>query len=213
MPSIIPSLQRLWETIMDIQALIAFAQVIMIDVSLSGDNAVIIAMAAVGLVDAQRRKAIAIGITGAIVLRVILAALAVHLLDIPGLVLIGGIMLAWVCVKMWRELRANDEADEQHIKHTPKTLWQAVIQITIADVSMSLDNVLAVAGAARDHVWVMAFGLVLSIALMAVAADFIVGLLKKWPWLNYAGLALIVFVSARMIFEGAASLNLNGGQL
>jgi YjbE family integral membrane protein len=122
---------------------------------------------------------------------------------VPGLVLIGGLMLAWVCWKMWRELRAAEAASEHHAEAETKTLWQAVVQITIADVSMSLDNVLAVAGAAREHIWVMATGLILSIVLMAVAANFIVGLLKRWPVLNYIGLALIVYVSARMIFDGA----------
>jgi YjbE family integral membrane protein len=160
-------------------------------------------MAAAGLSAAQRRRAIGIGIGGAILLRVIFAVITVTLLDVPGLVLFGGLMLAWVCWKMWRELRARDEAIGHHIRPQNKTLWQAVLQITIADVSMSLDNVLAVAGAARDHVWVMATGLILSIVLMAVAANLIVGLLKRWPVLNYIGLALIVYVSARMIYDGA----------
>jgi YjbE family integral membrane protein len=184
----------------------ALLQVIFIDVSLSGDNAIIIAMAAAGLTVSQRKRAIGIGIGGAILLRVVFAIVTVSLLDVPGLVLVGGLMLAWVCWKMWRELRASEEAAEQHVEPQTKTLWQAVLQITIADVSMSLDNVLAVAGAARDHIWVMATGLILSIVMMAVAANFIVGLLKRWPVLNYIGLALIVYVSARMIFDGAEAL-------
>jgi YjbE family integral membrane protein len=164
-------------------------------------------MAAAGLSVRQRKRAIGIGISGAILLRVIFAVITVSLLDVPGLVLVGGLMLAWVCWKMWRELRAKEHALEHHLQQENKTLWQAVVQITIADVSMSLDNVLAVAGAARDHVWVMATGLILSIVLMAVAANFIVGLLKRWPVLNYIGLALIVYVSARMIYDGAQALN------
>jgi YjbE family integral membrane protein len=164
-------------------------------------------MAAAGLSVRQRKRAIGIGISGAILLRVIFAVITVSLLDVPGLVLIGGLMLAWVCWKMWRELRANQEAIEHHLKRENKTLWQAVVQITIADVSMSLDNVLAVAGAAREHIWVMAIGLILSIVMMAVAANFIVGLLKRWPVLNYIGLALIVYVSARMIFDGARDVS------
>jgi YjbE family integral membrane protein len=187
-------------------AALALVQVLLIDVSLSGDNAIIIAMAAAGLPGAQRKQAIAIGISGAIVLRVIFAVLTVNLLDVPGLVLIGGLMLAWVCWRMWRELRASQDADERQVAPDPKTLWQAVLQITIADVSMSLDNVLAVAGAARDHLWVMGIGLTLSIVLMAVAANLIVGLLKRWPVLNYIGLFLIVYVSARMIYEGAEAV-------
>lgn len=185
---------------------LAFAQVVLIDVSLSGDNAIIIAMAAAGLADAQRKKAIAIGIGAAILLRIIFAVLTVHLLDVPGLVLIGGLMLAWVCWKMFKELRASDDESAHHAKHEPKSLWQAIMQITIADVSMSLDNVLAVAGAAREHIYVMAAGLIIAIGMMAVAANLITGLLKKWPLLNYAGLALIVYVSARMIVDGFISL-------
>jgi len=160
-------------------------------------------MAAAGLSATQRKRAIGIGISGAILLRVVFAFITVTLLDVPGLVLAGGLMLAWVCWKMWRELRAREDAFEHHVRPETKTLWQAVAQITVADVSMSLDNVLAVAGAARDHVWVMATGLILSIVLMAVAANLIVGLLKRWPILNYIGLALIVYVSARMIVDGA----------
>ena len=192
---------RLWP------AAAALLQVILIDVSLSGDNAIIIAMAAAGLSVRQRKRAIGIGISGAILLRVIFAVITVSLLDVPGLVLVGGLMLAWVCWKMWRELRAKEAAIEHHLQQENKTLWQAVVQITIADVSMSLDNVLAVAGAAREHVWVMATGLILSIVMMAIAANFIVGLLKRWPVLNYIGLALIVYVSARMIYDGAWALS------
>jgi YjbE family integral membrane protein len=185
---------------------VALLQVLLIDVSLSGDNAIIIAMAAVGLPAGQRRRAIAIGISGAIVLRVIFAILTVNLLDVPGLVLVGGLMLAWVCWRMWRELRASQDATGHHAEPVTKTLWQAVLQITIADVSMSLDNVLAVAGAARDHLWVMGIGLALSIAMMAVAANLIVGLLKRWPILSYMGLLLIIYVSGRMIVDGAEAL-------
>jgi YjbE family integral membrane protein len=187
-------------------AAVALAQVLLIDVSLSGDNAIIIAMAAAGLPAGQRRPAIAIGISAAILLRVVFAVVAVNILDVPGLVLVGGLMLAWVCWKMWRELRADRDAAEHHAGPDTKTLWQAVVQITIADVSMSLDNVLAVAGASRGHVWVMVFGLALSIAMMAVAANLIVGLLKRWPVLNYVGLALIIYVSARMIVDGAVAV-------
>jgi YjbE family integral membrane protein len=187
-------------------AAVALLQVLLIDVSLSGDNAIIIAMAAVGLPAGQRKQAIGIGISGAIVLRVIFAVLTVSLLDVPGLVLVGGLMLAWVCWRMWRELRASQDAVDDEVEPDTKTLWQAVLQITIADVSMSLDNVLAVAGAARDHLWVMGFGLALSIGLMAVAANLIVGLLKRWPILNYMGLLLIVWVSGKMIVEGAQAV-------
>jgi YjbE family integral membrane protein len=186
----------------DVSAAFAFLQVVLIDVSLSGDNAIIIAMAAAGLPRPQRRHAITMGIGAAIAMRVVFAVLTVYMLDVPGLVFIGGLLLAWVCWKMWRELRANHDAAVHHVRPETKTLWEAVAQITIADVSMSLDNVLAVAGAARDHVYVMAAGLLISIACMAVAANLIVALLKRWPWLSYAGLALIVYIAGRMIVEG-----------
>jgi YjbE family integral membrane protein len=189
----------------DWSAAFAFLQVILIDVSLSGDNAIIIGMAAAGLPPPQRRKGIAIGIGAAIALRVVFAVLIVYLLDVPGLVLVGGLMLAWVCWKMWSELRASHDVATRHAAPQSKTLWQAVAQITVADVSMSLDNVLAVAGAAREHLYVMIAGLVISIACMAVAANLVVRLLKRWPYLSYAGLALIVYISARMIVEGGVA--------
>ena len=184
----------------------ALLQVILIDVALSGDNAIIIGMAAAGLPEDQRKKAIAIGIGGAVVLRVVFAIAAVYLLAIPGIVLVGGAMLAWVCVKMWREIRQEAADEAAHAAHHHKTLWDAITQITVADASMSLDNVLAVAGAARDHIYIMAIGLVLAIAMMAVAANAISGLLKRWFWLNYAGLALIAFVAVKMMVEGAHSI-------
>jgi len=190
----------------DVSATVAFLQVILIDVSLSGDNAIIIAMAAAGLPRPQRRQAITMGIGAAIAMRVVFAIMTVYLLDVPGLVFVGGLLLFWVCWKMWCELRANQDAAAHHLSPQIKTFWQAVAQITIADVSMSLDNVLAVAGAAREHVYVMAAGLLISIACMAVAANLIVALLKRWPWLSWAGLALIVYISARMTYEGGAAL-------
>lgn len=194
------------ELAVSLPGLSALLQVILIDVALSGDNAIIIGMAAAGLPDAQRKQAIAIGIGGAVVLRVVFAIAAVYLLAIPGIVLVGGAMLGWVCVKMWREIR-QDAADEAaHVAHHPKKLWDAISQITVADASMSLDNVLAVAGAARDHIYIMAVGLMLAIAMMAVAANAISGLLNRWFWLNYTGLALIAFVAAKMIVEGAHSI-------
>jgi YjbE family integral membrane protein len=190
----------------DASAAFAFLQVVLIDVSLSGDNAIIIGMAAAGLPPARRRQGIAIGIGAAIVLRIVFAVLIVYLLDVPGLILAGGLMLAWVCWKMWSELRAGRDAETHHAAPQTKTLLQAVVQITVADVSMSLDNVLAVAGAARAHVYVMIAGLVISIACMAVAANLVVGLLKRWPYLSYAGLALIVYISVRMTIEGGVGL-------
>ena len=190
----------------DLAATFAFLQVLLIDISLSGDNAIIIAMAAAGLPRPQRRQAIALGIGAAIALRIVFAILTVFLLDVPGLVFVGGMMLAWVCWKMWSELRASQDVAAHHGEPRTKTLWQAVVQITVADFSMSLDNVLAVAGAARAHIYVMAAGLIISIACMAVAANLIARLLKRWPLLSYAGLALIVYIAARMTIEGGAAV-------
>jgi YjbE family integral membrane protein len=188
-------------------ALSALFQVILIDVALSGDNAIVIALAASGLPAEQRKKAIAIGIGAAIALRVVFAISAVFLLELPGLLIAGGLMLGWVCVKMWRELRQESEDEAHHVAHKAKTLRDAVLQITFADVSMSLDNVLAVSGAARDHIFVMAAGLVLAIAMMAFAANAIAPLLRRWRWLNYAGLALIAFVAVKMVVEGSGVSN------
>ena len=159
-------------------------------------------MAAAGLSATQRKRAIGIGISGAILLRVVFAFITVTLLDVPGLVLAGGLMLAWVCWKMWRELRARDDAAEHHVRPETKTLWQAVAQITVADVSMSLDNVLAVAGAAREHPWVLVFGLVLSIGLMGLAASMVARMLDRWRWIGWIGLVLVLYIALRMIHHG-----------
>jgi len=202
------------------QALTALLQVIMIDLVLAGDNAVVIGLAAAGLPPDQRRRAIMAGILAATVLRLGFAAVTTQLLQILGLLLAGGILLLWVCWKMWRELRAGHEeweADESartlpgngdpaRGKRSRKTFRQAAVQILIADVSMSLDNVLAVAGAARDHPFILAFGLVLSVALMGVAADLIGRLLQRHRWIAYVGLAIIFYVACKMIYRGALEL-------
>jgi YjbE family integral membrane protein len=200
------------------EALTALLQVIMIDLVLAGDNAIVIGLAAAGLPKDQRNKAILIGIIAATVLRIGFAAATTQLLQIVGLLLAGGILLLWVCWKMWRELRTSHaeelnatEALEGHdIKENGtvaggaprKTFAQAAWQIVIADVSMSLDNVLAVAGAAREHPSVLVFGLILSIALMGIAASFIAGLLQKHRWIAYIGLAVILYVALEMIWRG-----------
>ena len=183
-----------------------FLQVVLIDIALSGDNAIVIALAAAGLPAHQRRRAILVGIAAAIALRVMFALGAVYLLKVPGLLLIGGLMLGWVCVKMWRENRSEADDEAHHVRHEPKTFRLAVAEITIADASMSLDNVLAVAGAARAHVYIMAAGLLLAIGMMGIAANLIAPLLKRWPLLSYLGLALIVFVAGKMIVEGFIAL-------
>ncbi|NKN05654.1 TerC family protein [Rhizobium laguerreae] len=187
----------------------ALLQVIAIDLVLAGDNAVVIGLAAAGLEATQRRKAIIVGIVAATLLRILFASVAVYLLAIVGLLLAGGLLLLWVCWKMWRELRAGH--GEHHgavgAEGAPKkTFFQAATQIVIADVSMSLDNVLAVAGAAREHPSVLVIGLALSIALMGIAANFIARLLTNHRWIAYVGLLIILYVSLDMIHRGGVEL-------
>jgi YjbE family integral membrane protein len=209
----------LFESLLTSEALVALGQVIMIDLVLAGDNAIVIGLAAAGLPKDQRNKAILIGIIAATVLRIIFALLTTQLLQILGLLLMGGVLLLWVCWKMWRELRAGPEHDIDAIealgdedtnkdgsvaKGAPrKTFAQAAWQIVIADVSMSLDNVLAVAGAAHEHPTVLVIGLVLSIALMGLAASFIARLLQNHRWIAYVGLLIILYVAGDMIYRGA----------
>jgi YjbE family integral membrane protein len=188
-------------------------QVILIDLVLAGDNAIVIGLAAAGLPQAQRVKAILIGIGVATMLRMLFAGLATQILQIVGLLLAGGILLLWVCWKMWRELRASStgptgakEAGASAGSKPRKTLVEASWQIIVADVSMSLDNVLAVAGAAREHPVVMIFGLGLSIAMMGVAASFIAHLLQTHRWIAYVGLAVILYVAVEMIFRGTLDI-------
>ncbi|MFZ2091847.1 MAG: TerC family protein [Pseudolabrys sp.] len=189
-------------------AMAALLQVIMIDLVLAGDNAVIIGLAAAGLPSERRGRAILVGIAAATVLRLVFAAVAVELLEIVGLLLAGGILLLWVCWKMWRELRGPSAEDTEAAltkgeAHVPrKTFAQAAWQIVVADISMSLDNVLAVAGAARDHPAALVFGLALSIVLMGVAAGFIAKLLNRHRWIAYVGLAIILYVALDMIWRG-----------
>lgn len=193
--------------------LLALIQVILIDVALSGDNAIVIAMAAAGLATHQRKRAIAIGIGAAIVMRVLFSLGAVWLMKFPVVLFIGGLMLLWVCWKMYQEITSEGEEKQLEGK---KTMLAAVTQIAVADISMSIDNVLAVAGAASDHVYVMAFGLLLSIGLMAVAASYIVGLLNRWPWLKWCGLALILYVAGAMLWKSwpyIVQAYLEGGKL
>lgn len=199
-----------------IAAVTAFFQVVFIDLVLAGDNAVVIGMAAAGLPSAQRVKAVVIGIAAATLLRISFALGATTLLSIVGLLLAGGILLLWVCWKMWRELRedasnaAAEALADEDLDHSGqiadggkrKTLMQAAIQIIIADVSMSLDNVLAVAGAAHEHPIVLIFGLVLSVGLMGAAATVVARILNKYKWVAYVGLAIILYVAIRMIYEG-----------
>ena len=190
----------------------AFLQVVMIDLVLAGDNAIVIGMAAAGLAPQMRRKAILIGIGAATILRIGFALVASHLLAFTGLLLAGGLLLLWVCYKMWRELQGSDGHEAQHAiekanalvpPSARKTLKQAVLQIIIADVSMSLDNVLAVAGAAQQHFEALIFGLGLSVVLMGAASSVIARLLGRFRWIAWIGLAIILYVAVRMVYEGA----------
>ncbi len=197
--------------------LYALLSVLVIDLVLAGDNAVVVGMAAAGLPHQLRRKAILFGIGSAALLRIILALFATQILDVVGVVLIGGFLLLWVCWKLWRELSVGGHAAEttataalriRGAPHPavadarPKTFRQAILQIVVADVSMSLDNVLAVAGTARHHIWVLIIGLSMSVALMGVAATLIAGTLRRYPWISYLGLALIGWVALTMIWSG-----------
>ncbi len=180
--------------------LLALLQILLIDVTLAGDNAVVVGLAVAGLPPAIRKRAIVAGLVAATLIRLALSAVAVSLLAVIGLTLAGGILLLWVCWKMARELRAPDH-DETGVKPT-KTLGQAVRQIMLADLSMSLDNVLAVAGAARGHLWIMAAGLALSVVLMAVAANLLAKLLQRQRWIAWVGLATVLYVAVEMIVKG-----------
>jgi YjbE family integral membrane protein len=208
------------------EGIAALLSVILIDIALAGDNAVVVGMAAAGLPAEQRRRAILVGIAAAAGLRIVFASFTVQLLEIIGLLLAGGLLLLWVAWKLWREIRSGmlgqaPEAEDPQEEATPdrfeqdpsapatvpqKSFRQAVAQIIIADVSMSLDNVLAVAGAAREHEIVLIFGLALSVALMGVAASLVAHLLRRCHWIAYLGLAIILYVALRMIWDGANEL-------
>lgn len=181
----------------------------MVDLVLAGDNAIVVGIVAAGLPRKQRAQVILIGIAAATFLRVAFAVATSQILQIIGLTLAGGILLLWVCWKLWRELRSQTrdhaDADEQQLEEaaaSQKSFRKCIIQIVVADVSMSLDNVLAVAGVARDHTWVLVVGLILSVAFMGAAAAVIAGLLKRYHWISYIGLAIIFYVACRMIWDG-----------
>lgn len=179
--------------------LLSLAQVVLIDVTLAGDNAVVVGLAVTGLPKRQRRLAILVGLAGAAVLRIALGAVTVQLLAIVGLLLAGGLLLLWVVWKSFRELR---HAPVAGAAGPTKTMRQAMLQILLADVSMSLDNVLAVAGAADGRLWILAVGLVLSVLLMGVAAQAIAGLLERHRWLAWVGLGIVFWVAVRLIWDG-----------
>ena len=204
-------------SLLDPEALTALASVILIDIALAGDNAIAVGMAAAGLPAAQRRQAILIGVIAAALMRIAFAIFTAQLLDVIGLLLAGGLLLLWVAWKLWRELRGGAMVEEEEREAEAalediepvapsKTLGAAVTQIVVADVSMSLDNVLAVAGAARDHELVLIFGLVLSVALMGLAASVVARLLRRYRWIAYVGLAIIVYVALVMVWDGTMAV-------
>ena len=192
----------------------ALLSVVIVDVVLAGDNAIVVGMAAAGLPIERRRRVIVLGIAAATILRILLAYFAVQLLVIIGMTLAGGILLLWVSWKMYREFREMQVAEhatadgccQKRVPLRRKSAGQALTQIVLADVSMSLDNVLAVAGIARDHFKLLAFGLVLSVALMGFASTYIARLLDRHFWISWVGLGIITFVALRMIWEGSTQV-------
>jgi YjbE family integral membrane protein len=194
-------------------AMAAFIQVLMIDIVLAGDNAIVVGALAAGLPDAQRKKVIIIGVMAALVLRVIFALMVTWLLGIVGLVLAGGVLLLWVAWRMYRDIRGHSgspespgspeiEGDESSGVMPAKSFAGAAWAVAVADVSMSLDNVLAVAGAAREHPGILIVGLIFAVALMGIAANFIAKYIERYRWIAWIGLAVILYVAVKMIVDG-----------
>jgi YjbE family integral membrane protein len=204
------------ESLISVAEISALLQVIFVDLILAGDNAIVVGMVAAGLPVADRKKIIFAGIVAATVMRILFALITVQLLQIVGLVLAGGLLLLWVCWRLWRDIDERrkrgplDPLARADVETRPtKTMRQAVVQIVIADISMSLDNVLAVAGIAREHTWVLVVGLVLSVAFMGLAAAIIAHLLERYHWVAYIGLIVIFYVAVSMILDGTGDLVLS----
>ena len=196
-----------------IAALIPLAQILLIDLSLAGDNAIAVGLAAAGLPERDRHRAVIAGIAAATVLRILFAGFAVQLLRITGLLAAGGLLLLWVAWKMWRDVRHAERVQQSAViaqdvyqVAAPKKLSAAITQIVIADVSMSLDNVLAVAGVAREHIWVLVSGFGLSVLLMGAASALVARLTGRFPWIAYAGLAVVLYTALHMMWEGGRDL-------
>ncbi|MBA3576651.1 MAG: YjbE family putative metal transport protein [Sphingomonas sp.] len=199
----------------------AFIQVLLIDLVLAGDNAIVVGALAAGLPPEERRKVILIGVIAALVLRIAFALVVTQLLQVVGLILVGGLLLVWVAWKMWRDLHHSGESagspeiegDEHSGIRSAKSFAGAVWAVAVADVSMSLDNVLAVAGAARDHPGILIVGLVFAVALMGIAANVIAKYIERYRWIAYVGLAVIVYVAGKMIYDGWVDPQVGLGQL
>lgn len=202
-------------------AFAAFLQVLMIDLVLAGDNAIVVGALAAGLPPDQRKKVILIGVIAALVLRIIFALVVTQLMQIIGLILVGGLLLVWVSWKMWRDLRHTGESpgseeivgDEHSGLRPAKSFTGAVWAVAVADVSMSLDNVLAVAGAARDHPGILIVGLIFAVALMGIAANFIARYIERYRWIAYVGLLVILYVAGKMIYDGWVDPQVGLGRL
>ncbi len=187
--------------------LIALGQVLLIDLVLAGDNAIVVGMAVAGLPDAQKSRAILIGIAVATVLRIGFALITLQLLAIVGLLFAGGLLLLWVAWRMYRELHGSRHGTAAQPGTPVKTMRQALIQIVLADISMSLDNVLAVAGASREHPWVLVFGLTISVLLMGMAARLVANLLERYRWIAWVGLLVVVYVALKLMWDGAHDIS------
>ena len=202
-------------------AMAAFFQVLAIDLVLAGDNAIVVGALAAGLPPEQRKKVIIIGVLAALVLRIAFALVVVQLLQIVGLIFAGGLLLLWVSWKMWRELHHTGESagspevegDEHSGVKPVKSFAAAAWAVAVADVSMSLDNVLAVAGAAKEHPGILIVGLILSVALMGIAANIIAKYIERYRWIAYIGLLVILYVAGKMIYDGIVDPNVGVGRL
>lgn len=202
-------------------ALAAFLQVLMIDLVLAGDNAIVVGALAAGLPADKRRKVILIGVLAALVLRIIFALIVTQLMQIVGLIMVGGLLLLWVAWKMWRDLRGDVnnsgslevEGDEHSGIKPARTFASAVWGVAVADVSMSLDNVLGVAGAAREHPGILIVGLVFAVGLMGAAANIIARYIDRYRWIAWVGLAVILYVAMKMVYEGWVDPHVGLGML
>jgi len=193
---------------MQLDQISSFLQVVLVDLVLAGDNVIVVGMVAATVAVDQRRRVILAGIAMAALMRVGFALVTVQLLHLPGLLFAGGLLLLWVGWKLWQDLRSRGKKSDSRPSGKPRSISRAVFQIALADLSMSLDNVLAVAGVARDHPSILVFGLVLSIVLMGVGATVVVRALDRYHWIGYAGLGIILYVALSMIWTGAPDLNL-----